>query len=161
MMDKYHPGYFGKVGMRYFHKNKAHFHCPVINVEKLWTLVSEEARTKCPKGKAVVINCNNHVSAPPRPPPWCCAAGAGAVWPGGRAACDQAACDAAPRAGLRLYLPGGCGRRQAGERVVSGGGGFSAAPRAWHTAPSRLAPLAEPGCVRLAVGCSSLLVAVR
>ena len=43
--------------MRYFHKNKAHFFCPVINVEKLWTLVSEEARTKCPKGKAVVIDC--------------------------------------------------------------------------------------------------------
>merc|ERR1712159_413546 len=57
MMDKYHPGYFGKVGMRYFHKNKAHFHCPVINVEKLHTLISEEARTKCPKGKAVVIDC--------------------------------------------------------------------------------------------------------
>merc|ERR1712146_295840 len=57
MMDKYHPGYFGKVGMRYFHKTKQQYHCPVINVEKLWTLVSTEARTSCPKGKAVVIDC--------------------------------------------------------------------------------------------------------
>lgn len=23
-IDKYHPGYFGKVGMRYFHKQKNH-----------------------------------------------------------------------------------------------------------------------------------------
>merc|ERR1719163_1062390 len=52
-----HPGYFGKVGMRYFHKTKQKFFCPTINVEKLHTLVSEEARTKCPKGKAVVIDC--------------------------------------------------------------------------------------------------------
>ena len=57
MMDKYHPGYFGKVGMRYYHKQKNHFFCPTINVEKLWTLVSEETRTKCPSGKAPVIDC--------------------------------------------------------------------------------------------------------
>ena len=43
--------------MRYFHKLKQQFHCPVINVEKLWTLVSEEAKKSCPKGKAVVIDC--------------------------------------------------------------------------------------------------------
>ena len=41
-----HPGYFGKVGMRYFHKSKNLFFCPTINVEKLCTLISEEARTK-------------------------------------------------------------------------------------------------------------------
>jgi len=46
--------------MRYFHKNKQQFFCPSINVEKLWTLVSEEARTSCPKGKAVVIDCLKH-----------------------------------------------------------------------------------------------------
>ena len=45
--------------MRYFHKSKAHFFCPVINVEKLWTLVSEETRTKCPSGKAPVIDCTS------------------------------------------------------------------------------------------------------
>merc|ERR1711870_58012 len=31
-MDKYHPGYFGKVGMRYFHKQQNHFWKPVINL---------------------------------------------------------------------------------------------------------------------------------
>ena len=58
MMDKYHPGYFGKVGMRHFHKQKNHYHCPIINLDKLWTLVGEEKRLECAKasGKAPVIN---------------------------------------------------------------------------------------------------------
>ena len=34
-LDKYHPGYFGKVGMRYFHKMKNPFWKPVINLEKV------------------------------------------------------------------------------------------------------------------------------
>lgn len=34
-VDKYHPGYFGKVGMRYFHKQQNHFWKPVINLEKV------------------------------------------------------------------------------------------------------------------------------
>jgi large subunit ribosomal protein L27Ae len=44
--DKYHPGYFGKVGMRYFHKTNNKFHCPTINCNKLWSLVSENTRKK-------------------------------------------------------------------------------------------------------------------
>ncbi|SSD60017.1 probable 60S ribosomal protein L28 [Saccharomycodes ludwigii] len=43
-LDKYHPGYFGKVGMRYFHKQKNHFWRPVLNLDKLWTLIPEEKR---------------------------------------------------------------------------------------------------------------------
>merc|ERR1712233_1476 len=43
-MDKSHPGYFGKVGMRYFHKQQNHFWRPVLNLDKLWTLVEEEKR---------------------------------------------------------------------------------------------------------------------
>ncbi|CAG8584779.1 7498_t:CDS:2 [Ambispora gerdemannii] len=43
-MDKYHPGYFGKVGMRYFHKTQNKFHKPVVNLDKLWTLVTEQTR---------------------------------------------------------------------------------------------------------------------
>ncbi|GKT50461.1 60S ribosomal protein L27a [Colletotrichum spaethianum] len=72
-LDKYHPGYFGKVGMRYFHKQQkyvlpesdwcqapgplrgslrprpvltigSHFWKPVINLDKLWTLVPAEKR---------------------------------------------------------------------------------------------------------------------
>ncbi|KAG5355725.1 60S ribosomal protein [Yarrowia sp. C11] len=45
-MDKYHPGYFGKVGMRYFHKQPNHFWKPVVNVENLWALVPAENRDK-------------------------------------------------------------------------------------------------------------------
>lgn len=39
-----HPGYFGKVGMRYFHKTNNKFFCPTINLDKIWTLVDEEVR---------------------------------------------------------------------------------------------------------------------
>ncbi|XP_046337058.1 large ribosomal subunit protein uL15-like [Haliotis cracherodii] len=44
--DKYHPGYFGKVGMRYFHKTNQKFYCPTINLDKLWSLVSEQTRER-------------------------------------------------------------------------------------------------------------------
>ncbi|RIA92544.1 ribosomal protein L18e/L15P [Glomus cerebriforme] len=45
-MDKYHPGYFGKVGMRHYHLTKQQYHCPIVNLDKLWTLVSEQTRKK-------------------------------------------------------------------------------------------------------------------
>ena len=49
--DKYHPGYFGKVGMRNFHvhPNNANLYQPGINLDKLWSLVSEQTRSvvKC------------------------------------------------------------------------------------------------------------------
>ena len=41
-----HPGYFGKVGMRYFHLQRNKFHCPIINLDRIWALVGEEARLK-------------------------------------------------------------------------------------------------------------------
>jgi ribosomal protein L15 len=34
-LDKYHPGYFGKVGMRYFHKTQNKFWKPVVNLDKV------------------------------------------------------------------------------------------------------------------------------
>lgn len=34
-LDKYHPGYFGKVGMRYFHKQQSHFWKPIVNLDKV------------------------------------------------------------------------------------------------------------------------------
>lgn len=46
LSSRYHPGYFGKVGMRYFHKQMNKFHCPIINLDVLWTLVSEQTRAK-------------------------------------------------------------------------------------------------------------------
>merc|ERR1712065_65197 len=53
--DKYHPGYFGKVGMRYFHKTKNQFHRPGINLDKLWSLVPEDQRDALQKGKQAAI----------------------------------------------------------------------------------------------------------
>ena len=52
LFDKYHPGYFGKVGMRYFHKTQNKFYCPIVNVDRLWTLVSEETRQEAIKNNA-------------------------------------------------------------------------------------------------------------
>ena len=42
--DKYHPGYFGKVGMRHFHLTRNAQWRPTINVDKLWSLVPEEQK---------------------------------------------------------------------------------------------------------------------
>ncbi|KAK6822008.1 60S ribosomal L27a protein [Apiospora arundinis] len=50
-IDKYHPGYFGKVGMRYFHKQQNHFFKPIVNLDKLWSLVPEETREAYLKGE--------------------------------------------------------------------------------------------------------------
>ncbi len=56
--DKYHPGYFGKVGMRHFHLRRNAYHCPTVNVEKVWSLVSEETRVAHAKTADVpVIDC--------------------------------------------------------------------------------------------------------
>lgn len=58
--DKYHPGFFGKVGMRYFHKTQQKFHCPTINVDMLWSLVSEQTKANAATredGKVPVIDC--------------------------------------------------------------------------------------------------------
>ena len=59
--DKYHPGYFGKVGMRYFHKRLNKMYCPTVNVEKLWTLVSkntlEHYKYNNKTDKAPIIDC--------------------------------------------------------------------------------------------------------
>merc|ERR1711988_1922655 len=58
--DKYHPGYFGKVGMRNFHvhANVSTQYCPAVNLDRLWTLVSEQTRKKYEKNakKAPVID---------------------------------------------------------------------------------------------------------
>ena len=43
--------------MRYFHKSKSLFHCPTVNVEKLWSLVPADYAKSVPAGKAPVIDC--------------------------------------------------------------------------------------------------------
>uniref|UniRef100_A0A915DZ07 Large ribosomal subunit protein uL15 n=1 Tax=Ditylenchus dipsaci TaxID=166011 RepID=A0A915DZ07_9BILA len=44
--DKNHPGFFGKVGMRNFHVRKNLYYSPTINLDKIWSLVTEETRKK-------------------------------------------------------------------------------------------------------------------
>ncbi|KAF9362937.1 60S ribosomal protein L27A [Mortierella sp. NVP85] len=53
-MDKYHPGYFGKVGMRHFHLTRQSKHRPIVNLDTLWTLVSEQTRKNAAKKTQVV-----------------------------------------------------------------------------------------------------------
>jgi large subunit ribosomal protein L27Ae len=62
-MDMYHPGYFGKVGMRHFHLTRNAYFNKIINIDRIWTLVSEEARLKAeqnPAGKVPVIDTLAH-----------------------------------------------------------------------------------------------------
>jgi large subunit ribosomal protein L27Ae len=62
--DKYHPGYFGKVGMRNFHLNRNHKFAPTLNLDKLWSLVGEENRERAAKDadKVPVIDIVQFVS---------------------------------------------------------------------------------------------------
>jgi len=39
--SRYHPGHFGKLGMRHRHLIKNQKHCPTINVDHLWGLLPE------------------------------------------------------------------------------------------------------------------------
>merc|ERR1712195_51115 len=51
MMNKYHPGYYGKLGIRVFHKQNNRYFLPTINTDKLWSLVTEGTRTAASKSK--------------------------------------------------------------------------------------------------------------
>ena len=46
--------------MRYFHLNRNHSFCPTLNVDRIWTLVSDQTLEKSQDrqdGKAPVIDC--------------------------------------------------------------------------------------------------------
>lgn len=63
--DKYHPGYFGKLGMRNFHARPNQNFCPTLNLDKLWTLVGEDERLKFAEakdGNVPVVDLVNFVS---------------------------------------------------------------------------------------------------
>lgn len=63
--DKYHPGYFGKLGMRNFHLNRNHNFCPSLNLDKLWSLVGEKNRVDAKadkEGKVPVVDLVQFVS---------------------------------------------------------------------------------------------------
>merc|ERR1711973_757070 len=61
-MNRFHPGYFGKITMRYYNMEKVKYYCPTINVETLWSLVGEEVRQKYKDNKkeAPVIDVTKH-----------------------------------------------------------------------------------------------------
>jgi large subunit ribosomal protein L27Ae len=58
LMDKYHPGYFGKVGMRQFHVLKNRTFTPTLNIDKLFNVAGEGVydAAKNGGGKAPVID---------------------------------------------------------------------------------------------------------
>ena len=58
MMDKYHPGYFGKVGMRVFHLRKNIHFRPILNLDRILTLVPKEVldQAKAQKGQTLTID---------------------------------------------------------------------------------------------------------
>ena len=49
--------------MRTFHKLKNHYHCPIINLDKIWTLVGEEVRAGAASPNPGV---GRRAAAPPR-----------------------------------------------------------------------------------------------
>lgn len=57
-----HPYYFGKKGQRHFHYKRNQYYCSTVNLDKLWTLVSEEARKASTEKKAAVIDVTKAVS---------------------------------------------------------------------------------------------------
>jgi large subunit ribosomal protein L27Ae len=59
LFDRFHPGYFGKVGMRHYHLKRNPYFKPSINIDKLWSLLPEGVRkgSKDYKDKVVVIDC--------------------------------------------------------------------------------------------------------
>jgi large subunit ribosomal protein L27Ae len=59
-----HPGYFGKCGMRTFRLQRNQHFAPSVNLDKIWSLVSEQTRLKAQasKDKAAVIDVTKAVN---------------------------------------------------------------------------------------------------
>jgi len=59
-----HPGYFGKKGMRHFHLKRNQYFTPSVNVDKLWSLVTEQTRLNAQKNtdRAPVIDVTKAVN---------------------------------------------------------------------------------------------------
>jgi len=56
--DKYHPGHFGKIGQRHLHYKQNVHYKPTVNIDAIWSLVSEATRnTQHKDGKVPVIDC--------------------------------------------------------------------------------------------------------
>ena len=50
--NKYHPNYFGKVGVRHYHLKRNQSFWPTVNLDKLWSLVSEQTWVNAAKHKS-------------------------------------------------------------------------------------------------------------
>jgi hypothetical protein len=59
-----HPGYFGKKGMRHFHLKRNQYFTPSVNLDKLWSLVTEQTRLNAQKNtdRAPVIDVTKAVN---------------------------------------------------------------------------------------------------
>merc|ERR1712230_153746 len=44
LFNKWHPGYFGKKGMRTFHENKHNQFNPEVNIDRLWSILGDATR---------------------------------------------------------------------------------------------------------------------
>lgn len=58
-VDKYHWGYFDKISMRHYHLKRNQNFCPTVNLNKWWTLISEQTlinATKNTTGGAPIID---------------------------------------------------------------------------------------------------------
>lgn len=53
--DKYHPGYFGKLGMRHFHKKANPTWKPTINLNNITKLIAPAAAAAAKKGEALPV----------------------------------------------------------------------------------------------------------
>jgi large subunit ribosomal protein L27Ae len=53
--DKYHPGYFGKCGMRHFHKKANPAWKPTINLNNLAKLIKADEAAAAKKGAALPV----------------------------------------------------------------------------------------------------------
>eukprot|EP00760_Papus_ankaliazontas_P002974 PhM_4_TR11358/c0_g1_i1/m.1580/K02900/RP-L27Ae, RPL27A; large subunit ribosomal protein L27Ae len=59
--DKYHPGYFGKVGQRHFHVKNNTMWKPAVNIDKVESLVPQADWDACKGGsKLPVVDLVNH-----------------------------------------------------------------------------------------------------
>jgi large subunit ribosomal protein L27Ae len=58
LMDKFHPGYFGKIGMRQFHLLRNRNFCSTVNIDKIFNVAGEGVyeAAKNGGGKAPVID---------------------------------------------------------------------------------------------------------
>eukprot|EP01029_Cantina_marsupialis_P010212 TRINITY_DN2327_c3_g1_i1.p1 TRINITY_DN2327_c3_g1~~TRINITY_DN2327_c3_g1_i1.p1 ORF type:complete len:147 (+),score=26.56 TRINITY_DN2327_c3_g1_i1:31-471(+) len=57
LFEKYHPGYFGKKGMRHFHLKKNAAYCKTININELYNLVDEDTKKSVGENQAIEIDC--------------------------------------------------------------------------------------------------------